>query len=234
MKNRIEEQVLSLINEIDESLSDPENFKKNREYWNKPRQRIHPPGSTWKTKSGKTATKDSAGKVTYSVNSPASNYDALKKDRRKKPEGWKSASDASYRTDTKTNESAPEGKGWEKTVKGMKKHKDISNPFALAHWMKKKGYKPKTEVADPDPNSSNPDGTKATPEELEKRARAHDAAADVALPSSKAQMKHKQTATNLRNRESKARNKHSSYDRQAQDDKDAMDGTSPSPKYYDS
>jgi hypothetical protein len=36
-------------------------------------------------------------------------------------------------------EAAPEG--WEGTVKGMKKHKDITNPWALAHWMKGKGYK---------------------------------------------------------------------------------------------
>lgn len=40
-------------------------------------------------------------------------------------------------------ESAPSGKGWEKVVKGMKKHPEIDNPFALANWMKKKGYKPK-------------------------------------------------------------------------------------------
>ena len=32
-------------------------------------------------------------------------------------------------------------KGWEGTVKAMKKHKDIDNPYALAHWMKNKGYK---------------------------------------------------------------------------------------------
>jgi hypothetical protein len=32
-------------------------------------------------------------------------------------------------------------KGWEGTVKSMKKHKDINNPWALAHWMKGKGYK---------------------------------------------------------------------------------------------
>lgn len=32
-------------------------------------------------------------------------------------------------------------KGWEGTVKAMKKHKDIDNPWALAHWMKGKGYK---------------------------------------------------------------------------------------------
>lgn len=38
-------------------------------------------------------------------------------------------------------ESAPEG--WDKTVEKMKKHKEIDNPFALAHWMKKKGATPK-------------------------------------------------------------------------------------------
>jgi hypothetical protein len=32
--------------------------------------------------------------------------------------------------------------GWEKTVKKMKKHKKIDNPWALAWWMKEKGYKP--------------------------------------------------------------------------------------------
>ena len=38
------------------------------------------------------------------------------------------------------NEKAPEG--WEKTVLAMKKHKEIDNPWALANWMKKKGYQP--------------------------------------------------------------------------------------------
>ena len=38
-----------------------------------------------------------------------------------------------------TTESAP--KGWEGTVKAMKKHKDIDNPWALAHYMKNKGSK---------------------------------------------------------------------------------------------
>jgi hypothetical protein len=37
------------------------------------------------------------------------------------------------------NEAAPEG--WEKTVLAMKKHKEIDNPWALANWMKKKGYR---------------------------------------------------------------------------------------------
>ena len=37
-----------------------------------------------------------------------------------------------------TEESAP--KGWEGTVKAMKKHKDIDNPYALTNYMKKKGY----------------------------------------------------------------------------------------------
>ncbi len=39
----------------------------------------------------------------------------------------------------KLDEVAPEG--WEGTVKAMKKHKDIDNPWALAHWMKGKGMK---------------------------------------------------------------------------------------------
>jgi hypothetical protein len=37
------------------------------------------------------------------------------------------------------DESAP--KGWEGTVKAMKKHKEIDNPYALAYSMKNKGYK---------------------------------------------------------------------------------------------
>lgn len=36
------------------------------------------------------------------------------------------------------NEVSPEG--WEGTVKAMKKHKEIDNPWALAYYMKKKGY----------------------------------------------------------------------------------------------
>jgi hypothetical protein len=39
----------------------------------------------------------------------------------------------------KINEVAPSG--WEGTVKAMKKHKEIDNPWALAWSMKKKGYK---------------------------------------------------------------------------------------------
>jgi len=40
--------------------------------------------------------------------------------------------------------------GWEKTVKAMKKHDEIDNPFALAWHMKNKGYKShKKESADP-------------------------------------------------------------------------------------
>jgi hypothetical protein len=37
-------------------------------------------------------------------------------------------------------EKAPEG--WEATVKRMKQHNQIDNPWALAHWMKSKGYHP--------------------------------------------------------------------------------------------
>lgn len=38
------------------------------------------------------------------------------------------------------NEVAPQG--WEATVLRMKQHKEIDNPWALAHWMKSKGYHP--------------------------------------------------------------------------------------------
>jgi hypothetical protein len=37
-------------------------------------------------------------------------------------------------------EKAPEG--WEATVKKMKKRNEIDNPWALAHWMKSRGYQP--------------------------------------------------------------------------------------------
>ncbi|HET8688773.1 MAG TPA: hypothetical protein VFM18_19320 [Methanosarcina sp.] len=40
---------------------------------------------------------------------------------------------------TSVKETAPEG--WEGTVKKMKKHKEIDNPWALANYMKDKGYK---------------------------------------------------------------------------------------------
>lgn len=37
-------------------------------------------------------------------------------------------------------DSAPEG--WEGTVEAMKGKPEISNPFALAHWMAEQGYHP--------------------------------------------------------------------------------------------
>jgi len=40
---------------------------------------------------------------------------------------------------TEVDEVAP--KGWEGTVKAMKKHNEIDNPYALANYMKNKGYK---------------------------------------------------------------------------------------------
>lgn len=39
-------------------------------------------------------------------------------------------------------------KGWEGTVKAMKKHSEIDNPWALAHYMKGKGYKSHKESID--------------------------------------------------------------------------------------
>jgi hypothetical protein len=37
----------------------------------------------------------------------------------------------------------PSGAGWERVVKSLKKESDVDNPWALAHWMKAQGYKPK-------------------------------------------------------------------------------------------
>lgn len=49
------------------------------------------------------------------------------------------ASMAAGQEDQNLSEKAPEG--WEGTVKAMKKHKEIDNPYALTNWMKNKGYK---------------------------------------------------------------------------------------------
>ena len=50
-----------------------------------------------------------------------------------------------YDNYTDMAETAP--KGWEGTVKAMKKHDEIDNPWALAHYMKGKGYKSHKEDA---------------------------------------------------------------------------------------
>jgi len=47
--------------------------------------------------------------------------------------------DVKHKKDLMPTESAPDG--WEGTVKAMKKHKNIDNPYALAWSMKNKGYK---------------------------------------------------------------------------------------------
>ena len=49
------------------------------------------------------------------------------------------AKQTGVKEEVQIDEKAPEG--FEGTVKAMKKHKEIDNPFALANWMKKKGYK---------------------------------------------------------------------------------------------
>lgn len=55
--------------------------------------------------------------------------------------------------------------GWEKTVKKMKEHSEITNPYALAYWMKEKGYMPKkksTKIAEEDiVNDTIPEGIKS-------------------------------------------------------------------------
>jgi len=36
--------------------------------------------------------------------------------------------------------------GWEPSIKRMKKHGDVENPWALAWWMRRRGYQPATHV----------------------------------------------------------------------------------------
>ena len=36
--------------------------------------------------------------------------------------------------------------GWEPSIKRMKKHGDVDNPWALAWWMRRRGYQPATHV----------------------------------------------------------------------------------------
>lgn len=55
--------------------------------------------------------------------------------------GMGTPADTDMRVNENVSESAPVG--WKKTVERMKKRKEIDNPFALAHWMKKKGFTPK-------------------------------------------------------------------------------------------
>ena len=52
--------------------------------------------------------------------------------------GWQSAYRDSNFDDESVSEVAPPG--WEPTVKAMKKHPDITNPWSLAWYMKGKGY----------------------------------------------------------------------------------------------
>ncbi len=57
--------------------------------------------------------------------------------------------------------------GWEKTVKAMKKHPEITNPWTLAHWMKGKGMKPHKKeeaVNEVKPNDSNMQSQRELPQ----------------------------------------------------------------------
>ena len=55
-----------------------------------------------------------------------------------------------FKTQQKFMEKSPEG--WEGTVKSMKDKSNVDNPWALAHWMKQKGYKSHKEAVDEDRN----------------------------------------------------------------------------------
>ncbi len=63
--------------------------------------------------------------------------------------------------ETELQEKSPPG--FKKTVEAMKKHDEIDNPFALAWWMKKKGYKSHKESVEESVADSSP----LTPQELQ-------------------------------------------------------------------
>lgn len=65
--------------------------------------------------------------------------------RKNRMQGIKRAAEKTS-TNEQLNEVAP--KGWEATIKKMKKHREISNPWALAYWMKSKGYQPRKKKKD--------------------------------------------------------------------------------------
>jgi len=78
--------------------------------------------------------RDKKGKTQVGTISKVSS-DGYLVQRTHKPAVWVPDSDVVETLDEK----AP--KGWEGTVKAMKDEPEIDNPYALAHWMKNKGYK---------------------------------------------------------------------------------------------
>jgi len=76
-----------------------------------------------------------------------SKNDATKFANKPRPNSKKPSGRVVRAEEVELDEASPEG--FEGTVKAMKKHKDIDNPYALAHYMKKKGYK----------SHKNPDGS---------------------------------------------------------------------------
>jgi hypothetical protein len=88
------------------------------------------------------------------------------------------------------SEVAPPGAGWEKLVRGLKRHRDrIDNPFALAWWMKKKGYSPETsrasESAAPKPAAPAPAAAAVPAPTPSSRVRTRSEAAVIALRNGK-------------------------------------------------
>jgi len=160
--NKIEQDMLTLIEQI-ENLSEADLFpdgslsiigssKKNKKKVKEATPAIHPPWKVDKVaKPTATITRANGKRVLATSVLKRGKADP---DYEKAKQAVASAKTSRPRRHWVKKESAPTGKGWEKTVKGMKKHPEIDNPFALAHWMKKKGYKPKQEAADPNGDGS--------------------------------------------------------------------------------
>lgn len=68
--------------------------------------------------------------------------------------------DINYLSDERTKEPATKDKKWEKTIKGMKSHSEIDNPWALANWMKDRGYHPSDEKSKKEMSKSDDEVTR--------------------------------------------------------------------------
>lgn len=74
--------------------------------------------------------------IAYNDNSPPGVIDRVANDN--KSLAKRKANDNTTKKEIVTEVSPP---GWKGTTEAMKKHKDITNPWALSWWMANKGYK---------------------------------------------------------------------------------------------
>jgi len=93
----------------------------------------------WLKDDGKKDDKKSSKKLPWEKNDDKDTEDSEEKVEEEWEKPWEKDDDSDEKVeDEKVEEDSPAG--WEGTVKGMKKHREIDNPWALSHYMKNKGY----------------------------------------------------------------------------------------------